>query len=162
MQDLGVELVRCERASLRHLSAIEGLEKKYFQGDAFSRRRIRYLLESPNATSFVATLKDEVIGYIIGVSHRGSGTGRIYTFCVREDYRGKNVASRLLMELESALDRKGINYLTLEVKEGNIAAYRFYTKSGFLEVGRLAGYYSDGSTAVKMEKSIGHPIIKDT
>jgi len=39
----------------------------------------------------------------------------------------------------------------LEVKEGNTAAVRLYRRLGFVEVGRRAKYYTDGSAALLMQ-----------
>ena len=150
-----------ERASSEHLKEIEELERDCFSREAFSRRQIRYLIKSPSVTALVATLKGSVAGYIICVGRRDSSSGRIYTFCVRPEYRRKKIASRLLMELEKECLLKVINRLTLEVGEDNIAAYGFYNKNGFAELYKIPGYYSDGSTALKMEKFIKEAVLQD-
>lgn len=170
--EVGETSIVFERASLKHLKEIEELERNCFSREAFSLKQIRYLIKSPSAISLVATLKGSVVGYIICVGRRpslapkgrrmgrDSSSGRIYTFCVRPECRRKKIASRLLAELEKECLLKGINRLTLEVGEDNIAAYRFYKKNGFAELYKIPGYYSDGSTALKMEKFIKAAVLQ--
>lgn len=146
--------IRYEKASLEHLSGIEALERGYFHEEAFSRGQIRYLLKSPDSIAIIATVDDSLVGYIIGILRGRSRTCNICTICLREDLRHRNIASELLSELEKGCMLKGINRITLEVKEDNIPAQKFYRKSGFVESRKLSGYYSDGSTAIKMEKSL--------
>ncbi|MFQ5861733.1 MAG: GNAT family N-acetyltransferase [Candidatus Brocadiales bacterium] len=146
--------IRYEKASPEHLSEIEALEKDHFHEEAFSRRQIGYLLKSPDSVAIVATADGSLVGYIIGTLHRRSRTCNICTFCLQEDFRHRNVASELLSRLEKECVPKGVNRLALEVKEGNISAQKFYSKSGFVESQKLPGYYKDGSTAIKMEKTL--------
>lgn len=146
--------IRYKKASVEHLSGIEVLERDNFCEEAFSRKQIKYLLKSPNSVAIVATADGSLVGYIIGMHRRVSNTCHICTLCLHVDFRHRNIASRLLSELEKACILKGVSHLTLEVREDNLPALRLYKKSGFIESERVAGYYSDGSTAIKMEKHL--------
>ncbi|MFQ5956729.1 MAG: GNAT family N-acetyltransferase [Candidatus Brocadiales bacterium] len=148
--------IRYKKASPEHISVIEVFERDNFKEEAFSRRQISYHIKSPNSVAIVATSDGNIIGYIIGALRRRYKTCNICTFCLREDYRHRNVASGLLHKLEKECVLKSINRLDLEVKESNIPARKFYKKSGFIESRKLPGYYSDGATAIEMEKSLSH------
>ncbi len=146
--------IKYEKAGLEHLSAIEALEREYFFEEAFNRNQVRYLLRSPNSVALVATAEGSLVGYIIATIRRRHKSCNICTFCLREDFRHRHIASELLFRLEKECMLQGINHLTLEVKETNIPAIRFYQKSGFVESQKLPGYYLDGSPAIKMEKPL--------
>lgn len=161
--------VRYRRTSLEDVSQIEEMEGAYFLEEAFGRRQIRYLLQSPNAIALTAeeggrfgwahgrgpaASNGKVLGYIIGLGRRGSSVVRIYTFCVRRDYRLKGIGTSLLQRLERECQRRGVSSLILEVGEGNSSALRFYKRNGFVEFFRTPGYYSDGTTAVRMRKVV--------
>lgn len=164
--------VRYRRTSLEDVSQIEEMEGIYFLEEAFGRRQIRYLLQSPNAIALTAeecgrfgrahspqagspaASNGKVLGYIIGLGRKGSSAVRIYTFCVRKDYRLKGIGTSLLQRLERECQRRGVSSLILEVGEGNSSAQRFYKRNGFVEFYRTPGYYSDGTTAVRMRKAI--------
>ena|SRR3990167_3006561 len=153
--------VRYRSTSLEDVSQIEEMEEAYFLEEAFGRRQIRYLLRSPNAIALTAeaggpasSSNGKVLGYIIGLGRRGSSAVRIYTFCVRKDYRLKGIGTSLLQRFERECQRRGVSNLVLEVGEGNSSALRFYKRNGFVEFFRTPGYYSDRTTAVRMRKAI--------
>jgi ribosomal protein S18 acetylase RimI-like enzyme len=56
--------------------------------------------------------------------------------------------------LSKRLMAQGIEELWLEVKSGNEEAVGLYTKLGFIIVSVLPEYYSDGSDALRMRKSL--------
>jgi ribosomal protein S18 acetylase RimI-like enzyme len=47
-----------------------------------------------------------------------------------------------------------VRELVLEVKDGNTGAIRLYEELGFRRVGLVENYYTDGSSAVKMQLRI--------
>ena len=168
------ESIRYRSTSLADVSQIEEMEEAYFLEEAFGRRQIRYLLQSPNAIALTAEAgcrsvwahppqagspaasNGKVLGYIIGLGRRGSSAVRIYTFCVRKDYRLKGIGTSLLQRLERECQRRGVSNLVLEVGEDNSSARRFYKRNGFVEFSSIPGYYSsDDTTAVRMRKAIG-------
>lgn len=153
-------MVRYVKADLRYLPKMEALEKACFTVDAFSRRRLRNLVLSQHAIVLLAIDGDDVIGCCIGLTRRGGGSsvGRLYSLCVREDYRCRNIATELFSWLEGIFSARGVKRIILEVREHNIHARRFYEKSGFLEKDIIASYYQDGVNAVKMEKCLKHSI----
>jgi ribosomal protein S18 acetylase RimI-like enzyme len=148
------EPIRYRRASVEDTFQIEELEKENFPYEAFGRRQIRYLLQSPNSIAITACSNSKILGYIIGLGRRGSLAVRIYSFCVSKDYRLKGIGTSLLRRLEEECQRRGLRYLTLEVGEYNLIASRFYQKKGFVESCRVPAYYSDGTTAIRMRKTI--------
>ncbi len=164
--------VRYRSTSLEDVSQIEEMEEAYFLEEAFGRRQIRYLLQSPNAIALTAeeggrsgwartpqagspaASNGKVLGYIIGLGRRGSSAVRIYTFCVRKDYRLRGIGTSLLQRFERECQRRGVSNLILEVGEGNSSALGFYKRNGFVEFSSIPGYYTDGTTAVRMRKVI--------
>ncbi|HHT9154543.1 MAG: GNAT family N-acetyltransferase [Planctomycetes bacterium] len=155
------ESIRYRSTSLEDVSQIEEMEEACFLEEAFGRRQIRYLLQSPNAIALTAEAggpasasNGKVLGYIIGLGRSGSSAVRIYTFCVKKDYRLKGIGTSLLQRLERECQRRGVSNLVLEVGEDNSSALRFYKRNGFVEFSRTPGYYTDGTTAVRMRKVI--------
>ena len=70
---------------------------------------------------------------------------------IHPDFRGLGLGRALLeWVIEQGL-KQGIARILLEVREGNTVATALYLSSGFKEVGRRPGMYSDGETAVVME-----------
>lgn len=66
----------------------------------------------------------------------------IFEIGVLEEYRRKNIASRLLESLD--LDKK----IFLEVREDNIPAIRLYEKNGFKKISTRKNYYNNISAVI--------------
>lgn len=69
----------------------------------------------------------------------------ITTLSVNPDMRRKKVAQSLLMKLFDDCYKNEIKYITLEVRESNIAAICLYEKNGFKTIGTRKGYYQDNN-----------------
>jgi ribosomal-protein-alanine N-acetyltransferase len=64
---------------------------------------------------------------------------------IHPEYRRRGLATRLLHELCRYGRRHAVRLITLEVREHNEGARRFYLRHGFMEVARRRGYYPDTS-----------------
>ena len=79
--------------------------------------------------------------------------GHITNIAVDEKYRRMGVGSRLIEALMTEAREKEMIGLTLEVRIGNTAAQKLYTKYGFKPEGIRKRYYADtGEDAVIMWK----------
>lgn len=71
---------------------------------------------------------------------------------VDNKYRNLGIATKLLKYVENK--HKNINNITLEVRESNISAKKFYIKNGFKEVTKRKNYYNN-EDGILMIKDIG-------
>ncbi|MCL5292731.1 MAG: GNAT family N-acetyltransferase [Actinobacteria bacterium] len=62
---------------------------------------------------------------------------RILSIAVDPAYQGRGIGGKLTKAALDLLRASGIEKVMLEVREGNEAAYRIYTKFGFREVGKF-------------------------
>lgn len=82
-------------------------------------------------------------------------TADLYNIAVKEEYRRKGIARKLLSECLRQCQGMGVNGIFLEVRESNIPALNFYDKMGFIKIGKRKGYYSNPSEdAVIMKKTL--------
>ena len=72
-------------------------------------------------------------------------------FAMHPDYRGRGKGSELINALITRARMEGMRYITLEVRQENVPSRKFYKGRGFIEVGTLERYYSDGGSAVRMD-----------
>lgn len=83
--------------------------------------------------------------------------GYIGNVAVMPAFRRRGIADKLLQALDGLADKRGLRFLTLEVREGNLAARRLYEKNGYLAAGFRRGYYSaPKEDAVLMTKEYEH------
>ncbi|NCB74610.1 MAG: ribosomal-protein-alanine N-acetyltransferase [Clostridia bacterium] len=89
---------------------------------------------------FIAAVNDDgaLMGYI-GLMFV-LDEGYISNVAVAPDYRRRGVADALITELIERT-KKRLSFLTLEVRESNLAAIRLYSKHGFEQVGKRKNYY---------------------
>lgn len=103
--------------------------------------RVAFLSEIGKPFSFtrVASSEDTIAGYIC-VNHI-LDEAHIMNLAVHPGFRRLGIATRLLKEALKELKRKGADFFYLEVRSSNLAARKFYERSGFRVVGRRKNYY---------------------
>lgn len=69
----------------------------------------------------------------------------ITTLSVHPQARRQGVAQSLLFAIIDDCYKAKIKYITLEVRESNIAAISLYEKNGFKSIGTRKGYYQDNN-----------------
>lgn len=75
----------------------------------------------------------------------------ITTLAVHPNYRNKQLAQILMLTLIDDCYKQMIKYITLEVRESNVAAISLYEKLGFSSIGQRKNYYQDnGENAIIM------------
>ncbi len=80
-------------------------------------------------------------------------TADLLNIAVKEQYRKKHVAQKLLLQCMSECRSKGVATLLLEVRQSNLPAVCFYDKLGFQKIGIRKNYYANPSEdAIIMQK----------
>ena len=131
--------------------AIAALERATFGSDAWSDGLVREGLSGqiPGALYLVAE-DDTLVGY--AAASLFADVAELQRIAVATTERRTGVATRLLARIEEEARLRYSERLLLEVREDNSAACAFYAARGFHELNRRARYYSDGTTAVVLEK----------
>jgi ribosomal-protein-alanine N-acetyltransferase len=81
----------------------------------------------------------ELAGY--GIMSVGAGEAHILNVCIRDEYRCRGLARKILLYLLDRARTAGMYEAFLEVRPSNIAAARLYHSLGFEQVGVRRGYY---------------------
>lgn len=81
----------------------------------------------------------EIAGY--GIMSVGAGEAHILNICIRDEYRGRGLARRILTWLLDRARHAGMYEAYLEVRPSNTIAARLYHSLGFEQVGVRRGYY---------------------
>ena len=124
---------------------IAKLEQETFSDPLSEEFITNDLKNNPFANYFVAEVDNQIVGYI---GSWMTDNTEILNFCVSEKYRNKGIGSKLFMILED----RHIGVISLEVRESNIGAIRFYEREGFRKVAMRKNYYSNGDDAILMVK----------
>jgi len=81
----------------------------------------------------------DIGGY--GIMSIGAGEAHLLNVCVRDDYRGRGLARKVLLYLIDRARSAGMYEAFLEVRPSNTAAAHLYRSLGFEQVGIRRGYY---------------------
>jgi ribosomal-protein-alanine N-acetyltransferase len=76
-----------------------------------------------------------------GIMSMGAGEAHILNVCIREQYRCRGLARRMLLYLLERARSAGMHEAFLEVRPSNTVAARLYYSMGFEQVGVRRGYY---------------------
>jgi ribosomal-protein-alanine N-acetyltransferase len=87
----------------------------------------------------VIDVGDEMAGY--GIMSVGAGEAHILNVCIRDDFRCRGLARKVLLFLLERARVAGMHEAFLEVRPSNTVASRLYHSLGFEQVGVRRGYY---------------------
>jgi ribosomal-protein-alanine N-acetyltransferase len=87
----------------------------------------------------VVDVGGDMAGY--GIMSVGAGEAHILNVCIRDEYRGRGLARKVLVYLLDRARASGMYEAFLEVRPSNKAAARLYQSMGFEQVGVRRGYY---------------------
>lgn len=154
--DHRVVIRRAVRADAIDIVEIEAAA--FSEGDRFSVRQVRRLIDNPRAIVLVAQSQDQrgqrVVGWIVALvrSHRRWRSGRIYGVAVANRFKGMGVGRALVAESIDHLGHEGIERVYLEVRTGNAPAIALYESLGFEAIALLGDYYGDGAHGMRMRR----------
>lgn len=93
-----------------------------------------------NNTFIGVKIENRLIGYVS--VYESQGEGYINNVAVLPEFRRQGIAKALLCELNHYALNAHFDFLSLEVRESNMAAISLYTAFGFKCEGRRKNYYS--------------------
>lgn len=109
------------------------------------------LYESLSNGFFVADIGGIVAGYVVCVLTEDY-EGRIFSLAVGKNFRRCGIGLKLMEKAFKEFRNNKIASVRLEVRSSNIAAQSLYRKLGFVDVGYIPRYYSDGENAIVMRR----------
>ena len=129
-------------------------QRCFIDGEAYSRETFDYLLTAPESVSYRAvTAGGVMVGFIIGLVEPDH-TGHVTTVGVAPEHRRRNIAKRLMAQVEEGFRRRHVRLVRLEVRALNVPAQKLYEGLGYSITQRLPKYYSNGGDGLLMLKSL--------
>lgn len=123
-----------------HIDGVALIEKECFS-TPWTKDGIESELSNENARFFVAEYMGETAGYL-GM-HIVLDECYIANVAVREKFRRKGIADKLLSVGEEKAKEESCAFISLEVRISNEKAIALYKKRGYNEVGIRKNFYSD-------------------
>ncbi|RPA95047.1 acyl-CoA N-acyltransferase [Choiromyces venosus 120613-1] len=113
----------------------------------------RYFLYQWGDLCYMAMSEDKMIGVVVSKleTHRGGPLrGYIAMLAVKQEYRGRGIATNLVKMAIKAMIERDADEVALETEITNTAAMRLYEGLGFLRSKRLHRYYLNGNSAFRL------------
>ncbi len=117
-------------------------------GWSWTRQRVAHAIGNPETLVLTAIYEDEIVGF--GIMDFADETAHLSLFAVRESFRRQGIGLRMFEWLKSSALTAGIALIRLELRAGNLEAQAFYRALGFVETGRVSGYYRGRENALRM------------
>ncbi len=150
MLKLQYEVRRAREPDLNEVSRIEGLSFR----DPYPRSFLNSLHALHSATFLVAVIPSgEIVGYAVTAIRYGL-MGHLLSLATRPEYRRNGVATALIIETISLLQREGVRLIRLEARVSNTEAIALYEKMGFERGDVENEYYPDRESAQVMFKKL--------
>ena len=138
--DKGVFLdVKIFLADQSHIKAIAHIEKECFT-DPWSEVSVAESM-SAGTKFYVAEADGNTVGYM-GISEI-AGEGYVTNVAVLKEHRSKAFGKKLISFVFAAAKKDACEFVSLEVRESNLAAISLYEKTGFERVGLRRGFYDN-------------------
>jgi len=102
---------------------------------------------------YTTRIGKDIVGFVI-LQVCGSFSGYIQTICIREDYRGMGLGTKLLEFCEERILKFSPN-IFICVSSFNKGAIKLYYKFGFKLVGELDNFIRAGYTELLLRKTAG-------
>lgn len=136
------------------LDEVLDLEQICFPDDPWGRLSFENELHNPLSVFLVA--KDEESGSVIGYGGIWLmyDAGNITNIAIHPQYRREGIGSKILKILTDICIEKGMDTITLEVRESNLPAQALYKENGFTVCGCRKKYYQGKEDALIMTKEL--------
>ncbi|HID90944.1 TPA: ribosomal-protein-alanine N-acetyltransferase [Candidatus Bathyarchaeota archaeon] len=146
--------VKVRRFSPRDLDGVIEIERDSFKYPYDRRVFAYYRFASPDGF-LVAEVEGKVVGYVIASTPPLMSEGKLVSIAVDPSYRGAGIGGELMRRAIEHLREAGRKRVSLEVRESNVAAIKFYEGFGFRRERVIPRYYQDGENAIRMSKELG-------
>lgn len=136
-----IDKLQIEPMQPEHLSRVLDIENVSFPKPWSYRSYMGELTRNNFAHYFVGLIEGKVVSYIgiwivVDEAH-------ITTIAVDPEYRGNNIAEKLIAYAVEYSKIWGAEKMLLEVRVSNKAAQKVYHRMGFVQIGVRKQYYSD-------------------
>lgn len=130
---------------------ISKIEQDAFKNDALTATNLKLLAMS--GMLYTCRIENEIVAEALVLKNfQNEGSGIIFSFAVKKEYRNKKIGSSLLNYIIQDICNYKIDKLFLTVDPANIAAIKLYKKYGFEELTYKSNFFGINSDRLIMIK----------
>ena len=133
--------------TLEDTKELFNLESSVFSKDDFALSLASFYYHIKRNDLFIYKENNKILGYILWLKRKKHY--RLYSLCIKKEFQGVGVATKLLEYSFEILDKKSF---TLEVKTTNQSAIKLYKKHSFKIIKVLKNYYPNSIDGYLMQR----------
>jgi len=137
-----------KNVELCNLDEIFEISNCYFD---WSKKQLEESLKNGNIF-LAAEQRNEIVAFLLAEDLIDSFN--LLLIATKNEFKNKNIATKLMQKLEEIAKNKKIEKIWLEVRENNIPAINLYKKNDFKNIYLRRNYYKNGENALIFEKLI--------
>lgn len=137
-----------KNVELCNLDEIFEISNCYFD---WSKKQLEESLKNGNIF-LTAEQGNEIVAFLLAEDLIDSFN--LLLIATKNEFKNKNIATKLMQKLEEIAKNKKIEKIWLEVRENNIPAINLYKKNDFKNIYLRRNYYKNGENALIFEKLI--------
>jgi ribosomal protein S18 acetylase RimI-like enzyme len=119
---------------------------------SWTPRRVAAHMRSREHLTVIAVEGGGLAGFAL--AQFGNRSVHLALLGVAHEYQRRGLGRQLVSWVEESASVAGLFLMQLEVRADNQQARRFYTKLGYRETARAAGYYSGVEDALRFERDL--------
>lgn len=119
---------------------------------SWTPRRVAAHMRSREHLTVIAAEGGDLAGFAL--AQFGNRSVHLALLGVAHEYQRRGLGRQLVSWVEASASVAGLFLMQLEVRADNQQARRFYTKLGYRETARAAGYYSGVEDALRFERDL--------
>lgn len=133
-----MQRIKIEKMRLFDIPRVAELDKNSLF-ESWSEKIYEESLKNKSYNILVAKLGNKTVGFIS--MYCAVDEGYICNIAVEKSHRKQGIGTSLISEIITYSQNKNLKFLTLEVRESNIEAIKFYEKLGFEKFGIRKNFY---------------------
>lgn len=137
-----MQKIKIEKMSAQDIKSVVELDKNSLL-ESWNEQNYKESLENPNYCILTAKFDNKIVGFIS--MYCAANEGYICNIAVEKNYRKCGIGTSLMNDIITLSKGKDLKFLTLEVRESNTGAIKFYEKLGFITLGIRKNFYSNPS-----------------
>lgn len=142
-------------AAQQECEEIARMSRDYIEhglGWSWDKQRVLRAIKEPEIVVAVAKAGQEIQGFAI--MQFGEDAAHLNLLAVKPRHRRRGLGRRLIHWLEETAQTAGTFKISLELRESNREAFRFYEHLGYRPIKRIAGYYQAREAAIRMGRDV--------
>lgn len=147
-----LNMIKIRKIQIDDLVSVKQIDKSVFGEMTYPLFVLRQFYDANRDYFFVATCKNEIVGYTLGAVNCKSKVAWILALGTKKEFQGNGIGRKLTNVIMNCFSDANMKVIFLTVKQNNIPALKLYKSLGFYFKSKDSNYYLDNDERIIMVK----------